>query len=194
VKKKDGTNRFCVDFTKLNAVTVKDPFPLPRIDDIFDYLSDSEYFTTIDFKSGYFQIPLDKKDRPKTAFSTRDNQYQFTVLPQGVTNGPPTFQRIVNQILGPTRWHYSLAYLDDVVIYSRTFGDHLNHLDNVFTRLNDANFRLNVNKCKLARKAIVLKTIRKLAEPVCGVSKKVHAVLSLSLLSLASPPSYQANA
>jgi hypothetical protein len=154
VKKKDGTNRFCVDFTKLNAITVKDPFPLPRIDDMFDSLSDSEYFTTLDFQSGYFQIPLDKQDRPKTAFSTRDSRYQFTVLPQGVTNGPPTFQRIVNQILGPTRWQYSLAYLDDVIIYSRTYEDHLKHLDDIFTRLSDANFRLNVSKCKIARKAI----------------------------------------
>jgi hypothetical protein len=154
IKKKDGTNRFCVDFTKLNAITVRDQYPLPRIDDIFDHLSDSEYFTTLDFKSGYFQVPLDKRDRPKTAFSTRDSRYQFTVLPQGVTNGPPTFQRIVNRILGTSRWKYSLAYLDDVVIYSRSFSEHLKHLDDILTRLNEANFRLNIDKCKIARQTI----------------------------------------
>ncbi|CAF4384057.1 unnamed protein product, partial [Rotaria magnacalcarata] len=94
VRKKDGSVRFCVDFRKLNNITTKDAFPMPRIDDIFDHLSQAEYYTTIDFKSGYFQVGLDPKDRPKTAFSTRDQHYQFTVLPQGVTNGPPAFQRI----------------------------------------------------------------------------------------------------
>ncbi|CAF2749573.1 unnamed protein product [Rotaria sp. Silwood2] len=154
VKKKDGTHRFCVDFTKLNAITERDHFPLPRIDDIFDQLSDSHYFTTLDFKSGYFQVPLDKRDRSKTAFSTRDSRYQFTVLPQGITNGPPTFQRIVNNILGSSRWKYSLAYLDDVIIYSSSFNEHLEHLDDILARLSAANFRLNIDKCKIARSTI----------------------------------------
>ncbi|CAF4874469.1 unnamed protein product [Rotaria socialis] len=154
VRKKDGSVRFCIDFRKLNNITTKDAFPMPRIDDIFDHLSQAEYYTTIDFKSGYFQVGLDPKDRPKTAFSTRDQHYQFTVLPQGVTNGPPAFQRIVSQILGPTRWKYSLAYLDDVIIYSTTFKEHLIHLNDILNRLNYANFRLNVTKCQIARTSI----------------------------------------
>ena len=154
VRKKDGSVRFCVDFRKLNNVTVKDAFPIPRIDDMFDHLSEAQYYTTIDFKSGYFQVALDPKDRPKTAFSTRDQHYQFTVLPQGVTNGPPAFQRIVSGILGPTRWRYSLAYLDDVIIYSPTFDQHLLHLEDILNRLNTANFRLNVDKCHIAVKSI----------------------------------------
>ena len=85
VRKKDGSLRFCINFRKLNHITTKDAFPIPRIDDTFDYLAEAEYYTTIDFKSGYFQVGLDPKDRPKTAFSTRDQHYQFTVLPQGVT-------------------------------------------------------------------------------------------------------------
>ncbi|CAF1691434.1 unnamed protein product, partial [Adineta ricciae] len=113
VKKKDGGTRFCVDYRKLNAITVKDSFPLPRIDDIFDQVSQATYFTKLDFKSGYFQIPLAPADRPKTAFSTRDNHYQFTVLPQGVKNGLPTFQRIINEVLGPDRRKYCLAHIDD---------------------------------------------------------------------------------
>ncbi|CAF5019441.1 unnamed protein product, partial [Rotaria sp. Silwood1] len=99
VKKKDGTTRFCVDYRRLNQITTKDAFPLPRIDDIYDQLTKATYFTKFDFNAGYFQVPLDKADRPKTAFSTRDGHFQFKVLPQGLTNGPPTFQRIVNQIL-----------------------------------------------------------------------------------------------
>ena len=154
VRKKDGSVRFCIDFRKLNNITTKDAFPMPRIDDIFDHLSQAEYYTTIDFKSGYFQVGLDPKDCPKTAFSTRDQHYQFTVLPQGVTNGPPAFQRIVSQILGPTRWQYSLAYLDDVIIYSPTFDQHLIHLDDILNRLNYANFRLNVEKCHIAKTSI----------------------------------------
>ena len=154
VRKKDGSVRFCVDFRKLNNVTVKDAFPIPRIDDMFDHLSEAQCYTTIDFKSGYFQVALDPKDRSKTAFSTRDQHYQFTVLPQGVTNGPPAFQRIVSGILGPTRWRHSLAYLDDVIIYSQTFNEHLVHLEDILNRLNIANFRLNVEKCHIAVKSI----------------------------------------
>ena len=154
VRKKDGSVRFCIDFRKLNNITTKDAFPIPRIDDIFDHLSQAEYYTTIDFKSGYFQVGLDPKDRPKTAFSTRDQHYQFTVLPQGVTNGPPAFQRIVSQILGPTRWQYSLAYLDDVIIYSNDFEQHLVHLNDILNRLDTANFRLNAEKCQIAKTSI----------------------------------------
>ncbi|CAF1520646.1 unnamed protein product, partial [Rotaria sordida] len=151
VKKKDKTMRFCIDYRRLNAITIKDTFPLPRIDEIFDRLSDATYYTKFDFKSGYFQVPLSKEDRPKTAFSTRDNHYQFTVLPQGITNGPATFQRVINHILGPTRWKYALAYIDDVIIYSKTFEEHLSHINEICTILKNARFRLNPEKCEIAR-------------------------------------------
>ncbi|CAF0897104.1 unnamed protein product [Adineta steineri] len=151
VKKKDKTMRFCIDYRRLNAITIKDAFPLPRIDEIFDQLSDAMYYTKFDFKSGYFQVPLSKEDRPKTAFSTRDNHYQFTVLPQGVTNGPATFQRVINHVLGRTRWKYALAYIDDVIIYSKTFEEHLSHLKEICQLLKDTRFRLNPEKCEIAR-------------------------------------------
>ncbi|CAF5044795.1 unnamed protein product, partial [Rotaria magnacalcarata] len=151
VKKKDKTMRFCIDYRRLNAITIKDAFPPPRIDEIFDQLSDAVYDTKFDFKSGYFQVPLSKEDRPKTAFSTRDNHYQFTVLPQGITNGPATFQRIINHILGPARWKYALAYIDDVIIYSKTFEEHLIHLNDICTMLKNARFRLNPEKCEIAQ-------------------------------------------
>ncbi|CAF4543626.1 unnamed protein product [Rotaria sp. Silwood2] len=143
--------RFCIDYRRLNAITLKDAFPLPRIDEIFDQLSDAIYYTKFDFKSGYFQVPLSKEDRPKTAFSTRDNHYQFTVLPQGITNGPATFQRVINHILGPARWKYALAYIDDVIIYSKTFEEHLSHLNEICTILKNARFRLNPDKCEISR-------------------------------------------
>ncbi|CAF3894349.1 unnamed protein product [Rotaria sordida] len=151
VKKKDKTMRFCIDYRRLNAITIKDAFPLPRIDEIFDQLSDATYYTKFDFKSGYFQVPLSEEDRPKTAFSTRDNHYQFTVLPQGITNGPATFQPVINHILGPARWKYALAYIDDVIIYSKTFEEHLSHLKEICQILKNARFRLNPDKCEIAR-------------------------------------------
>ncbi|CAF3648320.1 unnamed protein product [Rotaria sordida] len=151
VKKKDKTMRFCIDYRRLNAITIKDAFPLPRIDEIFDQSSDAMHYTKFDFKSGYFQVPLSKEDRPKTAFSTRDSHYQFTVLPQGITNEPATFQRVINHILGPARWKYALAYIDDVIIYSKTFEEHLKHLNEICTILKNAPFRLNPDKCDIAR-------------------------------------------
>ena len=155
VKKKDGTTRFCVDYRKLNQITTKDAFPLPRIDDIYDQLTQAKHFTKLDFKSGYFQVPLDKADRPKTAFSTRDGHFQFKVLPQGLTNGPPTFQRIVNQILGPHRWKHMLAYIDDIIIYSKNFPEHLHHIEEACSLLQDANFKLNIDKCEIAKTEIL---------------------------------------
>ena len=151
VKKKDKTMRFCIDYRRLNAITIKDAFPLPRIDDIFYQLFDAMYYTKLDFKSGYFQIPLSREDRPKTAFSTRDNHDQFTVLPQGIINGLATFQRVINHILGPSKWKYALAYIDDVIIYSKTFDEHLEHLNEICITLKNARFRLNPDKCEIAR-------------------------------------------
>ena len=154
VRNKDGTTRFCVDYGKLNDITVKDSFPLPCIEDISDQLSQSTYFTTLDFKNGYFQIPLPLHDRPKTAFSIRDNHYQFKALLRGVKNGPPTFQRTIYQILGPARWKHFLAYPDDVVIVSTTFDDHIFHLDEILCLLYTHNFRLNFEKCSIATNSI----------------------------------------
>ncbi|CAF1076070.1 unnamed protein product [Didymodactylos carnosus] len=151
VKKKDKTVRFCVDYRRLNEITIKDKFPLPKIEEIFDQLSDSMFYPKLDFRSGYFQIPLAKEDRQKTAFSTRDNHYQFTVLPQGITNGPAVFQRIINQILGPARWKFALAYIDDIIIYSRTFDEHLLHLNEICDILERARFRLHPEKCEIAK-------------------------------------------
>ena len=155
VKKKDGTTRFCVDYRRLNQITIKDAFPLPRIDDIYDQLTKATHFSKFDFKAGYFQVPLDEADRPKTAFSTRDGHFQFKVLPQGLTNGPPTFQRIVNQILGPNRWKHMLAYIDDIIIYSQNFQEHIQHIEEVCSLLHTANFKLNIMKCEIARTEIL---------------------------------------
>ncbi|CAF1523912.1 unnamed protein product, partial [Rotaria sordida] len=153
-KKKDNTWRFCIDYRKLNEVTEKDNYPLPRIQEIFDTLNGSKYFSKLDFHGGYHQIPIDELDKPKTAFVTRDKFWEYNVMPQGIKNGPPTFQRIVNKLLGRLQWHCALAYIDDIIIYSKSKSDHLHHLEQVLSLLHDANFRLNAAKCEFLQKKI----------------------------------------
>ncbi|CAM2726315.1 unnamed protein product [Rotaria socialis] len=153
-KKKDGTWRFCIDYRRLNEITEKDNYPLPRIQEIFDTLGGAKYFTKLDFQGGYYQVPIDEEDKPKTAFTTRDKLWEFNVMPQGIKNGPPTFQRIVNKLLGQLQWNCALSYIDDIIIYSKSINEHLHHLEQVLSLLNHANFRLNVTKCEFMQEKI----------------------------------------
>ncbi len=104
VRKKNNEHRFCVDFRKLNAVTRRDMYPLPRVDDVLDRLAGAKYFTCLDLKSGYWQVPVAAKDRHKTAFVTSDGLFEFNAMPFGLANAPPTFQRLMDSVLGPLKW------------------------------------------------------------------------------------------
>ena len=115
--KKDGDPRFCVDYRKLNQVTVKDRYPLPRIDDTIDALHGAQYFTTLDLFSGYWQIEIDEPDKHKTAFVCEYGQYEFNRMPFGLTNAPSTFQRLMNRILKPVLYESVLVYLDDIIVF-----------------------------------------------------------------------------
>ncbi|KAI8499504.1 hypothetical protein Bbelb_225550 [Branchiostoma belcheri] len=150
-RKKDGSFRFCVDYRKLNQATIKDAHPLPRTDDVIDALSGAAYFTTLDMTSGYWQVDLDPADREKTAFTTGRGLYQFKVMAFGLTNAPSTFQRLVELLLAGLDWRTCLAYLDDIIVFSRTFQDHLTTLEEVFRRCRAANLKLNAKKCQFAR-------------------------------------------
>lgn len=154
IKKKDGSPRFCVDYRRLNLITERDLYPLPRIDDIIDRLTGSQYFSTLDLKAGYWQVPIDEEDKKKTAFVTTDGLFEFNVLPFGLSNAPATFQRIINSVLGTLRWDISLVYLDDIIVYSSSFAKHVQHLDLVFDALAKANVKLNISKCTIARKQL----------------------------------------
>ena len=148
VKKKDGTDRFCVDYRKLNGITVKDNYPVPLIGETLDALRGCSYFTTLDLSSGYWQMALADEAKGKTAFITRKGLFQFEVLAFGLSNAVSAFQRQMESILeGLTN---SKSYLDDIMIHSRTFEDHLDHLEMVFKRLESANLKIKPSKCLFA--------------------------------------------
>ena len=154
VAKKDGTTRFCVDYRKLNAITKPDVFPLPRIDDSLDLLCGTQYFTSLDLASGYWQVGMDKESQEKTAFTTHNGLYEFTVMPFGLCNAPATFQRLMESVLSGLAREKCLVYLDDVLVIGSTFQEHLKNLREVFTRLAKAGLKLKPSKCKLIRKEL----------------------------------------
>jgi len=143
VKKRDGTIRFCIDFRKLNAVTKKDSYPLPRIDDIFDQLSGNSWYSTLDLKSGYWQVKIRSEDKEKTAFSVGNGLWQFRVMPFGLCNAPATFERVMEQVLREFISKICLVYLDDVIIFGKTFEEMIQNLKKVLLRLREVNLKVN---------------------------------------------------
>ena len=126
VRKKDGTLRFCMDFRQLNAATVKDAHPLPRIDDLLDALHGAKWFSTLDLKSGYWQVPITEQDKAKTAFRASSGQlFEFNQVPFGLCNVPVTFSRLMDRILAGLHWEMCLFYLDDIIVFSSTWEEHL---------------------------------------------------------------------
>ena len=151
VKKKDGSYRYCIDYRKVNKISVKDAYPLPRPDDCFDALYGSAWFSTLDLCSGYWQVELDPEDRPKTAFITRSGLFQFKVLPFGLCNATATFERLMELVMQGLQWKICLIYLDDIIVYGKTFEEELERLREVFLRLRKANLKLKMKKCELFR-------------------------------------------
>ena len=154
VRKKDGTLRYCIDYRKLNAVTIKDSYPLPRIDDSLDTLRRAKYFSTLDLASGYWQIELSEDAKQKSAFCTTTGLYQFRVMPFGLTNAPATFQRLMERVLAGLQWKICLVYIDDIIIFSSTIDDHLKQLNEVFSRLKAAGLKLKPKKCHLFKSKV----------------------------------------
>lgn len=155
VTKPNGSIRFCCDFRKLNDNTVKDSQPLPRIDDTLDALSGAAWFSTLDCKSGFWQVGMAEQDKHKTAFSVQGcGLWQFTVMPFGLCNAPATFERLMERVLAGLTWKQCLVYLDDIISYSKTFDEHLAHLHVIFTRIDKANLKLSPEKCVLFQKQV----------------------------------------
>ncbi|GBG84196.1 hypothetical protein CBR_g38167 [Chara braunii] len=139
-RKADGTLRLCIDYRGLNRYTVKNSYPMPRSDELFDRLAGNRFFTKIDLRSGYHQIRVAAVNQPKTTFWSRFGHYEFTVMPFGLTNAPATFQRAMNDIFRDILEQYVLVYLDDILVYIRTLEEHLRHLRDVLDRLRRHGF------------------------------------------------------
>ena len=154
VSKKDGTKRFCVGYRKLNDVTVKDSYPIPRIDDALEQLSGAQWFSCLDLNAGYWQVEVDEADREKTAFVSRHGLFEFKVMPFGLCNSPATFERLMEAILAGLNWEICLIYLDDILIHGRTFDEMLSNLDRVLNKLQEAGLKLKARKCQLFQKEV----------------------------------------
>ena len=150
VKKRDGTWRFCVDYRALNALTVKDRFPIPTIDELLDELGGAYWYSKLDLLQGYHQILMAPEDVNKTVFRTHHGHYEFLVMPFGLCSAPSSFQATMNAIFGPCLRKFLIVFFDDILVYSKTFHDHLEHLRNTFQIISDNGFVLKKSKCSFA--------------------------------------------
>jgi len=139
----------------VNAVTRRDAYPLPRIDATLESLAGAQYFFTLDLASGYWQVEMEEEDKEKTAFSTPDGHFEFNVMPFGLTNAPATFQRLMECILAGLRPSQCLIYLDDIIVFSPSFPEHLNQLAEVLQQLRKAGLKLKAKKCEFARREVL---------------------------------------
>ena len=154
VPKPDGSLRFCVDYRKLNSITVRDSYPMPRMDECIDSLGSATVFSTLDCNSGYWQLPVAKEDQDKTTFTCHAGSYKFLRLPFGLRNAPATFQRAMDIILSKVRWKYVLVYLDDIIVFSDSDQKHLRHLENVLKMLREAGATLRLSKCDFFKREV----------------------------------------
>lgn len=154
VRKKTGEIRLCVDYRKLNQITKRPIYPIPDTHEVFDTLSGSKYFSTLDLSQGYHQVPMAEKDQCKTAFATKSGQYEYNVMPFGLSGAPATFQRLMQTVLRDEAWDICVVYLDDVLIFANSVEEHNRRLQIIFEKFRQANLRLSPSKCHFLRQEV----------------------------------------
>ncbi|KAA3483554.1 DNA/RNA polymerases superfamily protein [Gossypium australe] len=182
VKKKDGSMRLCIDYRQLNKVTIKNNYPLPRIDDLFDQLKGATVFSKIDLRSGYYQLRVKDSDVPKTAFQTRYGHCEFLVMPFGLTNAPAVFMDIMNRIFRPLLDKFVVVFIDDILIYSRDEHEHAEHLRTVLQILQD-----NRLYAKFSKSEFWLKEVGFLGHIVSGDGVRVDPGKISAIVDWKSP-------
>lgn len=176
VRKKDNSIRLCVDYRRLNEKTIPDAYPLPRIDDSLDALGGAKLFSTLDLASGYHQVAMNPADREKTAFITPFGLFEYLRMPMGLSTSPATFQRLMQTSMNDLVFQILLIYLDDLLVYSRTFAEHLQRLQMVFDRLREVGLKLNPKKCNLVRTSVEFLGYTVSGQGIATSDSKVKAV------------------
>ncbi|GJW29271.1 putative reverse transcriptase domain-containing protein [Tanacetum coccineum] len=171
VKKKDGSFRMCIDYRELNKITIKNRYPLPRIDDLFDQLQGACYFSKIDLQSGYHQLCVHEDDIPKTAFRTRYGHFEFTVMPFGLTNAPAVFMDLMNRVCKPYLDKFVIVFIDDILIYSKTKEEHEVHLKLVLELLRNEKLYAKFSKCEFWLQHFIA-NFSKIAKPLTLLTQK----------------------
>ncbi len=169
----------CVDYRQLNQVTRFYAYPMPRIEELLDQIGDAEYITTLDLTKGYWQVPMRPEDCEKTTFTSPRSLYQFTTMPFGLSGAPATFQRLMDDVLRGTEL-FAAVYLDDIVIHSTSWKDHLQHLTEVFSRLEEAQLTVKLRKCTFATRDCTYLGYQRGRGGVRPEDNKVHAVAKMS--------------
>jgi hypothetical protein len=149
VRKKDGSLRMCIDYRLLNKITIKNKYPLPRVDELLSRVAGAKYYTKLDLQSGYHQLRMDEEDLEKTAFRTRYGSYEFLVLPFGLTNAPSTFMNMMTDILSPHLDTSCVSFLDDALIYSNSLEEHQVHVRQILAILRQNKLFVKLDKCNL---------------------------------------------
>lgn len=178
VKKKDGGTRFCIDYRGINAKTHLDAYPMPQVQEILESLNGATVFSTIDLKSGYWQVGMDPDSIQKTAFATCHGLFEFLSLPFGLKNAAASFQRLMETVLENIKGKFCFVYIDDIVVYSQTEQQHLEHLRGVFARLHKAGLTVNLKKCNLLQPSVSFLGHMVSSEGIVTEAKKVEAVMS----------------
>ena len=154
VRKKSGKIRPCFDYRRLNEITQKDAFPLPRINDCLDSVAGAKLFSTFDLTSGFHQIAIKESDIPKIAFCTKYGLYKYLTMPMGMTNSPAVFQRLMELVLTGLQWHTCLIYLDDVLVFGSNFDEHMQRVEQILLRIREAGLKLKPEKCQFLQTSV----------------------------------------